>query len=136
MNNINNLIENHFFSMRVWNDNYGKGLFICLSPNSLLLNTVEDNLEAGDLDMIPSSEYLLSTNWLPICLGNNLADALSKLEHRLDALPKNELKRNSDWSNAIVDALEHLRDVSDENGGIEGNLNQLSDDYKLVFNNK
>jgi hypothetical protein len=47
---------------------------------------VEDASDSGDLDMMPATDYLFSAEWLPIVLGNNLLDVLSKLEQRLATL--------------------------------------------------
>ncbi|WP_434949617.1 hypothetical protein ACRWQL_00495 (plasmid) [Shewanella sp. HL-SH4] len=100
------------FSMRIRDDRYSKGLWVCIAQHGRDLEDVEDASDAGDLDMMPATDYLFSAEWLPIVLGNNLLDGLSKLEQRLATLPSEEMTLGSTWSNAVCEALEHLRQIS------------------------
>ncbi|AYV11543.1 MULTISPECIES: hypothetical protein [Shewanella] len=124
------------FAMRIWDDRYSKGIWVCIALYSRDLEEVEDVSDAGDLDMIPATDYLLSTDWLPIVLGDTLLDGLDKLEQRLATLPREELARSSKWTNAVCEALEHLRQVSNTSrdyGYMDGRFRTLSNDYSQVW---
>ncbi|MFY2508834.1 hypothetical protein ACN3E9_11225 [Vibrio pectenicida] len=136
MSRINELMTKHGFGLRSWDDCYSKGVWVCIARNSYLLEEVEDASDAGDLDMIPATDFLLSQDWLPIAIGNDLVDGLTKLENRLAVLPESELCRVSQWSNAVDEALEHLKEVtnsSSDYGSIEGQFNTLSSDFRKIW---
>lgn len=136
LSRINELMTKHGFGLRSWDDRYSKGVWVCIARNSYLLEEVEDASDAGDLDMIPATDFLLSQKWLPFAIGNDLADGLTKLESRLSALPESELSRVSQWSNAVDEALEHLKDVtnsSSDYGSTQGQFNTLSSDFRKIW---
>jgi hypothetical protein len=108
---VDALITEHGFAFQAWDDNYSKGVWACLAPVDSLLDDVRDSSCAGDLDMIPATEFVLQTDWLPIALGRSFAGALAELEARLSTLPPEQLERDSAWSDAVFTALEHLREV-------------------------
>ncbi|WP_210467469.1 hypothetical protein [Vibrio crassostreae] len=71
-----------------------------------------------------------------LAIGDDLADGLTKLENRLSALPESELSRVSQWSNAVVEALEHLKEVtnsSSDYGSTQGQFNTLSSDFRKIW---
>ncbi|NOI31863.1 hypothetical protein [Vibrio coralliilyticus] len=136
LSKINELMTKHGFGLRSWDDRYGKGVWVCIARNSYPLEEVEDASGAGDLDMIPATDFLLSQEWLPFAIGNDLADGLTKLENRLSALPESELSRVSQWSNAVDEVLEHLKEVtnsSSDYGNTEGQFNTLSSDFRKIW---
>lgn len=133
---MNELMTKHGFGLRSWDDRYSKGVWVCIASNSYLLEEVEDASDAGDLDMIPATDFLLSQEWLPFAIGNDLADGLTKLENRLSALPDSELSRVSQWSNAVNEALEHLKEItssSSDYGSTQGQFNTLSSDFRKIW---
>lgn len=134
---INQLIANGF-GLRSWDDRYSKGVWVCVAPNSYMLEEIESATDAGDLDMEPATDYLLmhKAEWLPFIVAKDFVDGLNKLEARLAALPESELKRNSAWSDAVMSVIEHLQEVdksSSEYGGMEGKFKTISPDYKQIF---
>ncbi|KLV03509.1 hypothetical protein ABT56_18925 [Photobacterium aquae] len=136
LDRINALITKHGFGLRSWDDRYSKGVWVCIARSSYLLEEVEDASEAGDLDMIPATDFLLSQDWLPFAIGDNFSDGLIELEKRLANLPYSELDRMSQWSNAVDAVLEHLRDVTNSSsgyGGSEGQFKTLSSDFKKLW---
>jgi hypothetical protein len=136
---INQLIVgNNGFGLRSWNDRYGKGVWVCIAPNSYMLEAIESATDAGDLDMEPATDYLLmhKAEWLPFVVANDFVDGLNKLEARLAALPESELKRSSAWSDAVTKVIEHLNEVNEstnEYGGMEGKFKTISSDFKQIF---
>jgi hypothetical protein len=109
---INTLVSKRGFTFKAWDDRYGKGIWAVCTP---LPNHGDEICEAsadGDLDMISATEYVLSTEWLPIVTGKSLADALTELEERLGRFSAQSLAEGSSWSAAVCDALEHFRDVA------------------------
>ncbi len=138
MKRIDKLISNEGFGLRSWDDRYSKGVWVCLSPNSYDLEEVESATDAGDLDMIPATEYLQSVDWLPFVTGNSFMDALTKLEERLSKLSEEELKRASQWGWAVNNAIVHLREVSNSSndyGGMEGKFKTLPEDFSELDRN-
>ncbi len=133
---IDALITKHGFAFQSWDDRYSKGIWACLAPNEYLLDTVRESTSDGDLDMIPATEYFMFTDWLPLVTGRTFVEALSELENRLAALPAEQLRRESDWSGAVFEALEYLRDVrsaSSSYGGTDGKFNKLPDPWAEVL---
>jgi hypothetical protein len=133
---IDALITKHGFAFQSWDDRYSKGIWACLAPNEYLLDTVRESTSDGDLDMIPATEYFMFTDWLPLVTGRTFVEALSELENRLAALPAEQLRRESDWSGAVFEALEYLRDVrsaSSSYGGTDGKFNKLPDTWAEVL---
>lgn len=61
--------------------------------------------------MIPATEYVLSTTWLPIVTGRSLVEALTNLENLLGRFSAEALLDDSLWSAAVWDALEHFREA-------------------------
>ncbi|MDA0152263.1 hypothetical protein OH460_08115 [Vibrio sp. Makdt] len=133
---INLLMTKHGFGLRSWDDRYSKGIWVCICSNSYLLEEIEDASDAGDLDMIPATDFILSQKWLPIAIGDNLSDGLQELESRLSELPETELSRTSQWSEAVDKVLEHLKQVtnaSSEYGSTEGMFNTISSDFRKIW---
>ncbi len=135
---INQLIGKNGFGLRSWDDRYSKGVWVCVAPNSYMLEEIESATDAGDLDMEPATDYLLQNKaeWLPFVVANDFVDGLNKLEARLAALPESELQRNSAWSDAVTNVIEHLKEVNEstnEYGGMEGKFKTISPDYKQTF---
>lgn len=135
---INKLIKNDYFYIRSWNDNYGKGVWVCLAPSSYMLEEIECASDAGDCDMIPATDYLLpdDAEWLPIVIANTFTEGLAQLEMRLSALPETELNRNSAWCKAVGSVIDHLQEVSEstkEYGGMDGKFKTISSNYTQIF---
>jgi hypothetical protein len=133
---VDKLITTEGFGLRSWDDRYSKGVWVCLAPNSYDLEEVESASDSGDLDMIPSTDYLLSVGWLPFVIGRSFHDGLIRLEARLQDLPDNEMSRKSKWACAVSAALDHLRDVRSTSafyGGMEGNFRRLSKSYQKLW---
>ncbi|WP_346380621.1 hypothetical protein [Acidithiobacillus sp.] len=134
---IDLLIIEHDFTFLAWNDRYSKGVWVVCAPNAYQANEILESSEDGDLDMIPCTEFVLSTDWLPVEIGPSLADAMTALETRLAKLPADQLGRGSGWYAAVWDALEHLRGVRRESagyGGTEGRLHPLPSNFTDVRN--
>ena len=125
---INLLVSKHGFTLKVWDDRYSKGLWAVCTPNQWQANEIQESSEAGDLDMIPATEYALSTDWLPVVTAPSLLKALDTLEERLTSLGDAELGRSTAWAKGVWDALEHLRDVRRESadyGDTDGRFRAL-----------
>lgn len=122
---INKLITKNGFGLRCWDDRYSKGVWACVAPNSYMLVEVESASDDGDLDMIPSTEFILSQDWLPFALGSDFNDALKNLEERLSNLPTDQVSNGTKWADSVYEVLEHLREVSDS----------ASNDFKELSSN-
>lgn len=125
---INLLVSKHNFTLKVWDDRYSKGLWAVCTPNQWQADEIQESSEDGDLDMIPATEYALSTEWLPVVTAPSLSEALGALEERLASLGDAELGRSTTWATGVWDALEHLRDVRREStgyGGSDGRYREL-----------
>lgn len=113
---INTLISKRGFTLKSWNDRYGKGIWAVCTPLPYQADEICESSSDGDMDMIAATEYVLFTDWLPITTGNNLIEALTNLEERLSRFTDSDLSEGSRWSAAVWDALEHFRDVRDSGG--------------------
>jgi len=125
---INALVAKHGFAFQSWDDRYSKGVWAALAPIALQLDDVRESSEAGDSDMIPAMEYVLSTEWLPLVTGRDFIDALNILEGRLASIPADQLARYSPWSTAVSNALDHLREVQNAHkgyGAADGHYGEL-----------
>lgn len=98
--NIDRLVTKEGYGLRAWDDRYSKGVWVCIAPVSAQLEEIDDASDAGDLDMIPAMEFVNSVSWLPFITGNNLMDAMNKLEALLKALPEEDTKRTGAWADA------------------------------------
>ncbi|KVP26400.1 hypothetical protein WJ85_34420 [Burkholderia ubonensis] len=116
---INTLVSKRGFTLKAWDDRYGKGIWAVCTPISYHGDEICEASSDGDLDMIPATEYVLSTEWLPIATGNNLVKALTELEERLGRFSEAALAEGSCWSLAVWDALEHFRDVRRSRGDFD-----------------
>lgn len=133
---INALITTQGFSFQSWDDRYSKGVWVALAPSENALDVVRDSTSAGDLDMIPATEYFSSTEWLPIVAGDTFIEALGNLEQRLSALPPEMLSSTSIWATAVYDALDHLRDIQRLHSGYgatDGHFRQLPNTFKELM---
>ncbi|WP_247391772.1 hypothetical protein [Ralstonia pseudosolanacearum] len=108
---INTLVSKRRHTLKVWEDRYGKGIWAVCTPIPYHGDEICEASSDGDLDMIPATEFVLSTDWLPIAMGNSLADALTALEGRLSRLSDAARSEGSCWSAAVWDALEHFVEV-------------------------
>ena len=134
LNLINDLVTNHGFGLRSWNDRYSKGVWVCIAPNSYLLSSIEESSDAGDLDMIPAMEYLLdhSACWLPFVVESSYIESLKVLENRLSKLESECISRDSQWSKSVTQVIDHLLDIESESkeyGGTEGKFKMINSDY-------
>jgi hypothetical protein len=105
---IDRLVTKDGFCFQSWDDRYSKGVWAALGLFEGQVDIVRGLSSAGDLDMIPAMDYVLSAEWLPYVTGRTLTDAMQKLEDRLALLPQEQLNRLSQWSNLVCKAIEDL----------------------------
>lgn len=106
------LLTHHGFAMQCWDDPYGKGTWVAISPDEHLLENIRRLTGTGDLDVVPVVAYLLSTDWLPCILATDFITALNALEQRLTDLATHaNLGRESAWAHAVAKALDQLNDA-------------------------
>ena len=114
---IDALISKQGFVLESWDDRYSKGVWVALSPSEYLTGRIMSSSSDGDLDMIPATEFVLGTEWMPVVTGRTFLESMSALENLLEALPPEMMARGSTWAVAVTKALEHLRDVQNEHKG-------------------
>ena len=132
---IDRLVTKNGFTLKAWDDRYCKGVWVVCTHNQYQADEIQQASEAGDLDMIPATEYVLSTEWLPVVTGRTLVTAVAALEARLAPLDEGDLARESPWGSAVWDALEHLRDVrrdATEYGGSDGRFQVLPETLQAL----
>ncbi|CAJ6620674.1 Uncharacterised protein [Burkholderia pseudomallei] len=116
---INTLVKRMGFSVKLWNDRYGKGVWAVCTPLAYHAVEICEASSDGDMEMIPAAEYVLSTDWLPVVASRSVVDAMSALEARLGQFTEAALEEQSCWREAVWDALEHFRDVRRSGGHFE-----------------
>ncbi len=129
---IDRLVTNESFALQAWDDRYSKGVWVGLSPNEYDLDVIRGLSSAGDLDMIPATDFVLSADWLPIVTGRTLVEAMSTLETRLAGLPSEQMVRASDWARSVSDAFNYLSRASrkcQDYGEMDGKLKPLPEKY-------
>jgi hypothetical protein len=129
---IDKLVTKEGFALQAWDDRYGKGVWVAIAFGEYALDIVRDLSDAGDLDAIPATDFVLDSGWLPAVTGRTLIDAMTQLEARLASLPPEQLARSSDWSGAVSDALDYLRRANDQckgYGAMDGKLQPLPKEY-------
>lgn len=97
-------------------------------PTVDLADSVRDATDYGDCDMIPLTEYLRSTEWLPIIVEGDFEASLAALEARLASLPRDALGRNTSWAAQVEYAVKHAQEVMDASndyGGCDGKFDKL-----------
>ncbi len=132
---IDLLVTKHDFTFQAWDDRYSKGVWVVCTPNAYQADAIRESSEDGDLDMIPCTEYVLGTDWLPVEIGRSLVEAMTTLEARLSRLPSDQVVRDSSWTAAVWGALEKLQDVRRESatyGGTDGRLEPLPTYFAAV----
>jgi len=135
---INLLVSKHDFTLKVWDDRYSKGLWAVCTPIQYQADEIQEASYAGDLDMIPATEYVLSTEWLPVVTGASLSEALGALEERLSSFDDTEIGRGTAWGIGVWDTLEHLRDVRRESkdyGDTDGHFRALPKTFQKDIRN-
>lgn len=133
---IDTLITKQGFALESWDDRYSKGVWVVLSPSEHLTGDIMSSSSDGDLDMIPATEFVLSTEWMPVITGKTFLESMAKLEKRLEVLPAEMLQRGSVWTVAVIEALQHLRDVQQENkgyGATDGKFVALPETFSQVL---
>ena len=133
---IDALITKQGFALESWDDRYSKGVWVTLSPSEYLTGRIMSSSSDGDLDMIPTIEFVLSTQWMPVVTGRTFLESMEELEKLLESLPPEMLVRGSKWAVAVNDALEHLRDVQDEHkgyGATDGKFLALPETFAQVL---
>lgn len=134
---VNNLVTQQSFAMQAWDDRYSKGVWVALSPDEYALDVIRDLSSAGDLDMIPATNYILGTEWLPVVTGRSLVESMAQLEERLASLPPDQLVRGSTWSKMVYESMNYLRTMNREckgYGAIDGKLEPLPEKYSDAIN--
>lgn len=129
---IDKLVTKEGFALQAWDDRYSKGVWVALAPSEYALDIVRDLSSAGDLDMIPATEFILDAEWLPIVTGRTLIDGMTELEARLASLQPEQIARSTNWSGAVSDALDYLRRANDAckgYGAMDGKLQPLPKEY-------
>jgi hypothetical protein len=117
-----------------WNDRYSKGVWAACMPGFYQCQAVRDASEDGDADMIPATEYLLESTWLPVVTAENLVDGLSSLEARIALLDESQLTRDSDWIIASQEAMTHFMEVrrAADYGRTDGKFRPLPQEFSAV----
>lgn len=114
---IDRLVTKEEFCFQAWDDRYCKGVWAALGLYESQVDTVRDLSSTGDLDMIPAMDYVFSANWLPYVTGRTLLEAMDALEQRLASLPADQLRRSSDWSTLVSNAIEALAEACHNSTG-------------------
>lgn len=133
---IDKLVKEKNFVLLVWDDRYSDGAWACCLPYLYQCEVVRDASDGGDTTMIPETEYLLNTKWLPVLnTGSSAMDSIQKLEARLATLPTDFLNNNN-WVNATGEAIDYLirtqKKYEHDPIGIDGNLKPLPTDYNEI----
>lgn len=129
---IDKLVTKDGFALQAWDDRYSKGVWVALAPGENALDIVRDLSSAGDLDMIPATDFILDSEWLPAVTGRTLIDAMMQLEARLGSLPIEQIARTSDWAGAVSDALDYLLRAKHHcrgYGAMDGKLQSLPKEF-------
>lgn len=128
---IDKLVTKEGFALQAWDDRYSKGVWAALAPSENALDIIRDLSSAGDLDMIPATDFILNTKWFPAVTGRTLIDAMTELEQRLALLPPEQLAHTSDWAGSVYDALDYLRRANHQCKGyaMDGKLQPLPKEY-------
>ncbi|PEH40610.1 hypothetical protein CRM94_16550 [Burkholderia gladioli] len=117
---INELVAKQGFTLKAWDDRYGKGVWAVCTPLPYHGEEICEASSDGDLDMIAATEYVLSTKWLPVVTARSIFEALGELEGLLGTFSADALsERASLWRQAVWDALEHFRDVRHSDGDFD-----------------
>ena len=66
---IDKLVTKDGFAMQAWDDRYSKGVWVALAPSEYDVDVIRDLSSAGDLDMIPATDFVLDSEWLPVVTG-------------------------------------------------------------------
>src|SRR3546814_16746976 len=98
---IGKLVTEEGFFFQAWDDRYSKGVWAALGLWESQVDIVRDLSSAGDLDMIPAMDYVLSADWLPYVKGRTLCEPMQMLEERLALLPQDQITRNSRWADLV-----------------------------------
>lgn len=132
------LVAKNGFVLQCWDDRYSKGIWAVCLPQSDYCEDVNSASSAGDLDMLPATDYLLDSDadWLPIAVGNDLMDALEKLEARLTQIDFSQFQADSDWMKAVFAALDHFSEVTNDAahdyGGMYDKFRKLPKDFTVI----
>ncbi|WGS45780.1 hypothetical protein LFL97_24035 [Burkholderia sp. JSH-S8] len=116
---INTLVSKMDFTLKLWADRYGRGTWAVCTPLRYHGDEICEASSDGDLDMIPATEYVLSTDWLPVVISSSVIEAMRELEERLGKLSDAALSQGSYWRGAVWDALDHFMNVRSARGDFE-----------------
>lgn len=86
---INFLVAKRGFTLKVWEDRYSKGVWAVCTPVPYDGDAIYEASEDGDIAMSAATDYVLSTEWLPVVTGPSVIEALTKLEERLGRVNTN-----------------------------------------------
>jgi hypothetical protein len=131
---IDRLVTEERFCFQAWDDRYGKGVWAALGSSEGQIDIVRNLSSAGDLDMDPATNYVLSSNWLPYVTGRTLGEAMKTLEERLSSLPQDQLIRESQWTHLVYEAIDALSDATHNRSWYGDKSPESLDDLPATFN--
>lgn len=136
MENINYLIEEHWWTLLAFSERYGKGIWVAISPYDGLLTKLQDIKQGADIESIELGKYLEDDGyWLPVAFAENVMDALNLLNKKIE-----NVFRNSEWQNAVIEAYEAIVTYNDGSYGLANKVRErdhllLSPSFQEVVKN-
>lgn len=136
MENINYLIEEHWWTLLAFSERYGKGTWVAIGLNNSVLTKLQDIKQGADIESLELGYYLEEDGfWLPVAFAENLMDALDLLNKKIEKVFK-----DSEWKNAVNEAYEAIVTYNDGSYGLANKVRErdhllLSPSFQEIVKN-
>jgi|GEM_PF-1893439 len=120
MENINYLIEEHWWTLLAFSERYGKGTWVAIGLQDGVLTKIQDIKQGADIESLELGYYFNEDGyWLPVAFAENLKDALNLLNKKIEKVFK-----NSEWQNAVSEAYEAIVTYNDGSYGLANKVRE------------
>lgn len=98
---INQLLTQTRLQLLFWDDPYAKGVWSALLKNTKDMIDLVAKTDAETLSELADVDEWVNIDWLPVALGSDIMDSMSKLEIKLSQLPDEAFEKDSIWLSSV-----------------------------------
>ncbi|MCP1161221.1 MULTISPECIES: hypothetical protein [Bacillus] len=114
MDKLQALISQNDWVLQCWDDRYSRGIWAIIAPHTNHVYEIREITDGRDIESMEIGEYFHNEgSWLPVVIGENLAEVLIKLNEKVTSYAENNL-----WKNKVYDAFQRIIEVNDGNYGL------------------
>lgn len=109
MKAIEKLVIKDGWTLKCWDDRYGRGIWAIISPAASFVDEFQDITWGADIESLELGFYFAKKgSWLPVVNGKELLEVLESLDEKIKPLVEND-----EWQKAVYNAFERIVEVND-----------------------